>query len=207
MVSSLEPWLLSRKDNRKLTWSVLNSKDDPSNQCFHYLFWNKETARLTVMLSWAKIEKNRIIASTANTVQTHTHTILKNVLWLYGTEVTHVPSSSSKHTNVWGTLSSGSDTTKSNGRDNWRHKVRFQSTLWYRLAVRALLIVRYDVLREICRKVVFKRNVLMIESKVVVLMRTDGRWIGVDECRGEGTQAIERTSVNRFKGWSKLGNK
>lgn len=75
---------------------------------------------------------------------------------------THVPSSSSKDSNVCGMLSSACATTKSKGSASWRHNVRFHSTLWYRLAVRALLIVRYDVFREICRNVVLKSDVLIM---------------------------------------------
>ena len=142
----------------------MNSRDDRSNQCFHYLFWRGKKRNSTVNCN-AIVSKNRKEANHCIDSKHHKHTMYKMCCGSL-VKVTHVPSSSSKHTNVWGRLSSGSVTTKSKGRDNWRHKVRFQSTLWYRLAVRALLMVLYEVLREICRKVVFKRNVRMIEIKL-----------------------------------------
>ena len=113
----------------------------------------------------AIVSKNRGNTEYIHRRQNRVHTHLektRNTHHRGCTAVTHVPSSSSKQTNVWGRLSSGSATTKSNGRDSWRHKVRFQSTLWYRLAVRVLLMILYDVLREICRKAVFIRNVRIV---------------------------------------------
>ena len=74
---------------------------------------------------------------------------------------THVPSSSSQHSKVTGMFSSASSARRSKGRASATHKVRFHSTFRDLFAVLALLIVRCDVLRAICRNVVLKIEVLI----------------------------------------------